>query len=163
MLHPFKRVIDSLIPSVLKMINKEKKIENVPYASTIGNLMYAQVCTHPDIAFVISVLGRYLSKLGMDYWQAAKHVMRYLQGTKEHLLTHKIPDKLEVIEGVVSWKSVKYTLTATSTMKAEYIACYKVIHQVVWLRNFISKFHLVENISKPLTIYYDNCTIVCFS
>ena len=28
-------------------------------------------------------------------------------------------------EGTVSWKSVKQTLTASSTMKVEYVACYE--------------------------------------
>ena len=27
--------------------------------------------------------------------------------------------------GAISWKSVKQTLTATSTMEAEYVACYE--------------------------------------
>ena len=33
----------------------------VPYSLVMGSLMYAQVCTRPDIGFVIGVLGRYLS------------------------------------------------------------------------------------------------------
>jgi hypothetical protein len=37
-------------------MNEMKKI---PYASAVGSLMYAQVCTRPDIAFAISVLGRF--------------------------------------------------------------------------------------------------------
>jgi len=40
-----------------------------PYASTIGSLTYAQVCTCPDIAFIVGVLGRYLSNPGMDLGQ----------------------------------------------------------------------------------------------
>ena len=32
-----------------------------PYSLVVGSLMYPQVCTHPDIAFVVGVLGRYLS------------------------------------------------------------------------------------------------------
>ena len=36
------------------------EMENVPYASTVGSLMCAQVYTRPNIAFIISVLGRYL-------------------------------------------------------------------------------------------------------
>ena len=32
-----------------------------PYRSAIGNLMYAQVCTHPDTIFIVGVLSRYLS------------------------------------------------------------------------------------------------------
>ena len=37
----------------------------VPYASLVGSLMYTQVCTRPDIIFVVGVLGRYLSDLGL--------------------------------------------------------------------------------------------------
>ena len=32
-------------------------MKNIPYASTVGSLMYAQVCTKPDIAFAVGVLG----------------------------------------------------------------------------------------------------------
>ena len=39
--------------------NKERdEMKVVPYASLVGSLMYAQVCTHPNIAFVVGVLGR---------------------------------------------------------------------------------------------------------
>ena len=50
----------------------------VPYSLVVGSLMYAQVCTHLDIAFVIGVLGRYLSDPGQSHWKAAKKVLRYL-------------------------------------------------------------------------------------
>ena len=48
----------------------------VPYSSVVGSLMYAQVCTCPDIAFVVNVLGRYLSDPGQSHWKAAKKVLR---------------------------------------------------------------------------------------
>ena len=32
-----------------------------------------------------------------------------------------------MVEGVVSWKSVKQTLTTSSTMEAEYVACYELL------------------------------------
>ena len=35
------------------------QMKAVPYASAIGSLQYAQVCTRPDLAFVTRVLGRY--------------------------------------------------------------------------------------------------------
>ena len=38
-----------------------------PYASILGSLMYAQVCTRPDIAFIVGVLGRYQSNPGNDH------------------------------------------------------------------------------------------------
>ena len=39
--------------------------------------------------------------------------------------------------GAVSWKSVKQTLTSSSTMEAEYMACYEATCQAIWLQNFI--------------------------
>ena len=51
---------------------KKKDMKRFPYASTIGSLMYAQVCTRPDIAYIIGMLGKYLSNPSMDYWKKAK-------------------------------------------------------------------------------------------
>jgi hypothetical protein len=39
-----------------------------PYASAVGSLQYAQVCTRPDLAFVTGVLGRYQSNRGKEHW-----------------------------------------------------------------------------------------------
>ncbi|RDX61241.1 hypothetical protein CR513_60547, partial [Mucuna pruriens] len=39
-------------------------MKNIPYASSVGSLMYAQVCTILDITYVVGVLGRYKSNLG---------------------------------------------------------------------------------------------------
>ena len=37
----------------------------VPYSSAVGSLQYTQVCTRPDLAFVIGLLGRYQSNSGI--------------------------------------------------------------------------------------------------
>ena len=66
-----------------------KEMQKIPYASAVGSLMYAQVCTRPDIAFIVGVLGRYLSNPGMDHWKAVKRVMRYLQRTKDYMLMYR--------------------------------------------------------------------------
>ena len=73
------------------------QMKNIPYAFIVGSLMYAQVYTRPYISFVVSMLGRYQSNPGMDHWRAAKKVLRYLQGTKNHMLTFKRTDHLEVV------------------------------------------------------------------
>ena len=57
---------------------EREHMKNIPYASAVGSLMYAQVCTRPDIAFAVGVLGRYQSNPGIDHWRAAKKVMKYL-------------------------------------------------------------------------------------
>ncbi|RVW36529.1 Retrovirus-related Pol polyprotein from transposon TNT 1-94 [Vitis vinifera] len=76
---------------------ESQEMQKIPYASAVGSLMYAQVCTRPDIAYIVGMLGRYLSNPGMDHWRAAKRVMRYLQRTKEYMLTYRRLDQLELI------------------------------------------------------------------
>lgn len=43
------------------------------------------------------MLGRYQSYLELFHWKAAKKVLRYLQDTKDHMLTYRRTNKLEVI------------------------------------------------------------------
>ena len=50
----------------------------VSYFSVVGSLMYAQVCTRHDIAFVVGVLGRYFSDPSQSHWKMTKKVLRYL-------------------------------------------------------------------------------------
>jgi len=76
---------------------EQKQMENIPYTSIVGSLMYAQTCTRPDISFAVGMLGRYQSNPKLDHWKSAKKILRYLQGTKDHMLTYKRSDHLEVI------------------------------------------------------------------
>ena len=43
-------------------------MSRVPYASAVGSMMYAMVCTHPDISQAVSVVSRYMANLGKDHW-----------------------------------------------------------------------------------------------
>ena len=47
-----------------KTQEEEEDMSRVPYASAVGSLMYAMVCTRPDIAHAVGVLSRFMSKLG---------------------------------------------------------------------------------------------------
>ena len=38
-----------------------EKMKGVPYASAIGSIMYAMLCTRPDVCLAISLAGRYQS------------------------------------------------------------------------------------------------------
>ena len=42
-------------------------MKTIPYSLVVGSLMYALVCTRPDISFVIDVLGRFLIDLGQRH------------------------------------------------------------------------------------------------
>nr|GEZ36642.1 retrotransposon protein, putative, Ty1-copia subclass [Tanacetum cinerariifolium]GEZ36644.1 retrotransposon protein, putative, Ty1-copia subclass [Tanacetum cinerariifolium] len=58
-----------------------ERMSKVPYANGFGNLMYLMVCTRPDIAYAVSVVGRYLENPGKNYWEAVKWIFKYLRGT----------------------------------------------------------------------------------
>ncbi|XP_052189888.1 secreted RxLR effector protein 161-like [Diospyros lotus] len=150
--------------------------------------MYAQVCTRPDIAFIVGMLGRYLNNPGIDHWKAAKRVMRYLQRTKDYMLTYRRSDQLEIIgysdsdfagcqdsrrstsgyiyllaRGAISWRSAKQTLIASSTMEAEFVACYEASNHGIWLLNFVTRLRILGGIEKPLKLYCDNKSAVLYS
>lgn len=120
--------------------------------------------------------------------KAVKKVLRYLQGTKDLILTYRRTDTLEVVGfndsnyagyvddkkstsgyifmmegGTVSWKNVKQTLTTSSTMEVEYVVCYEATCHAMWLRNFISALGVMDSISRPLKLYCDNSTTLSFS
>ena len=64
-------------------ITKDERayMEKVPYASTIGSLMYAMVCTRPDIAYAVRVVSRFMSNPGKQHWEAVEWILRYLKGS----------------------------------------------------------------------------------
>jgi hypothetical protein len=51
-------------------------MKSVPYVLTVGSLMYAQVCTHPDLAFVTGMLDRYQKNPGVSHWNEIKKSLK---------------------------------------------------------------------------------------
>ena len=76
----------------------------------------------PDIAYVVGMLGRYQSNPSIDHWKAVKKVLRYLQGTKDYMLTYRRTNNLEIIGYFDSdYANCKDTKKSTSS----YILCYQ--------------------------------------
>ena len=51
-----------------KTLDEENMMRQVPYASTIGSLMYAMLCTGPDIYYSVGMVSQYQSNLGPKHW-----------------------------------------------------------------------------------------------
>uniref|UniRef100_A0A3Q7G1C4 Reverse transcriptase Ty1/copia-type domain-containing protein n=1 Tax=Solanum lycopersicum TaxID=4081 RepID=A0A3Q7G1C4_SOLLC len=49
-------------------------------------LMYAMVCTRPDIAHAFGVVSRFLKNLGKEHWEDVKWILRYLRGISDEYL-----------------------------------------------------------------------------
>ena len=61
-------------------------MSRIPYSSAVGSLMYAMVCTRPDIAHAMGVVRRYMNNLGKEHWKVVQWILRYLRGTTSHAL-----------------------------------------------------------------------------
>ena len=61
-------------------------MSKVPYTSAIGSLMFAMMCIRPDIAHVVEVVSRFMSRPGKQHWEAVKWILRYLRGSSDTCL-----------------------------------------------------------------------------
>ncbi|KAH9734849.1 Integrase catalytic domain-containing protein [Citrus sinensis] len=132
-----------------------ERIRRVPYAEAVGSLMYAMLCTRPDICFAVRRISRYQSNPGPKHWTAVKYIMKYLKITKNYILVYS-GDKLIPVgytdsdfmsdkdsrkstsgyvftlgSGAISWRSVKQSCITDSTTEAEYVAASKAAKEVV--------------------------------
>ncbi|XP_058202632.1 MDIS1-interacting receptor like kinase 2-like [Rhododendron vialii] len=161
---------------------EKMKMENKPYAQAVGSLMYAMLCTRPDISYAVSVVNRYQSNPGEPHWAAVKRILRYIQGTEDYKLTyHCNGDNLEVVGysdadfsgdvddgkstsayvfllggGAISWSSKKQSCVAKSTMEAEYISYSGAASEAVWIKRFLEDLKINEIANKPIAIMRDN-------
>eukprot|EP00253_Pinus_taeda_P027130 PITA_27130 len=156
-----------------KTQDEEEDMSRVPYASAVGSLMYAMVCTRPDIAHAVGVLSRFMSKPGKEHWTAVKRVFRYLRGTSDYGLCYQGRPGLDrvldirgfvdadwagdldqrrstsgyvfnLFGGAVSWMSKKQSVVALSTTEAEYMAATHASKEAVWLQRLCSSMGLVQ-------------------
>lgn len=164
-----------------KTLDERRRMNGIPYASLIGSIMYAMICTRPDVAYALSATSRYQSDPGEAHWTAAKNILKYLKRHKDDFLVYGGDDELIVKGytdasfqtdkddfrsqsgfvfclngGAVSWKSAKQSTIADSTTEAEYIAAHEAAKEAIWLRKFIGELGVVPSIKGPIALYCDN-------
>ena len=157
------------------------QMTTIPFASALGSIMYAMICTRPDVAFALSVSGRYQSNPGMGHWTAVKNILKYLNRTKEMFLVYGGDEELRVKGytdasfmtdpddfksqsgfvftlngGAVSWKSSKQSTVADSTTEAEYIGASEASKEGFWIKKFITELGVVPSALDPVELYCDN-------
>ncbi|GJW15791.1 putative RNA-directed DNA polymerase [Tanacetum coccineum] len=159
-LTPNFKLTDKDCPSSKKNI---EKMDRVPYASAVGSLMYAMVCTRPDLAHAVGVVSRFLSNPGKKHWEAVKWIFRYLRGTsklgitfgngKPMLVGYTDSDLagnkdnmkstsgylMTFAGGAVSWQSRLQKCVALSTTEAEYVAATEACKELLWLKRFLQE------------------------
>ena len=72
-----------------KTKDEKEKMTRVPYANAVGSLMYAMMCTWPDICYAVRLVSRFQSNPGLAHWKAVKRILRYLKGTMDYILCYQ--------------------------------------------------------------------------
>ena len=179
-MEPGIRLSQSMAPSTPDEV---AFMATVPYASAVGALMYLSVATRPDIAYAVGVLCRFTSNPGEPHWKACKHLLRYLQGTKDLKLTFAPsssptsdlftvysdadhganPDNgksttgyvVKMGFGAINWSSKLQSIVALSTTEAEYVAAVSAGSDAIWTRHFLSELGY-DSLSTPSPLRVDN-------
>ncbi|GJU82987.1 retrovirus-related pol polyprotein from transposon TNT 1-94 [Tanacetum coccineum] len=165
------KVVSSPLTTNFKLTDKDcpsskkniEKMDRVPYASAVGILMYAMVCTKPDLAHAVGVVSRFLSNPGKKHWEAVKWIFRYLRGTSKLGITFGNGKPMLVgftdsdmagnkdnmkstsgylmtfAGGAVSWQSRLQKCVALSTTEAEYMAATEACKELLWLKRFLQE------------------------
>nr|GFB15035.1 hypothetical protein [Tanacetum cinerariifolium] len=126
-----------------------KRMQNVPYASAVGFIMYAVRSTRPDVAFAHNVTSRFQQNPGDIHWTIVKNILKYLRNTMDMFLVYRGDLKRELM-------SAKQSIFATSSTEAEYIVAFDASKEAVWVRKFISRLGVVPTIEETISMYCDN-------
>jgi transposase InsO family protein len=158
---------------------ERKEMENIPYKSAVGSLMYAMLGTRPDICYAVGALSRFSSNPGATHWKAVKRVFKYLKGTKDFAIEYKadeddlkgysdadwagdIDDRRSttgytfiIAAGAVTWSSKKQPTVALSTTEAEYMAITQAAKEAIWIGRLLSELGFSSE-GEVISIYGDN-------
>eukprot|EP00253_Pinus_taeda_P033410 PITA_33410 len=72
-----------------KTHEEEDDMSHFPYTSPDDSLMYAMVFTRLDIAHVVGVLSKFMSKPGKKHWITMKWIFRHLCDTNDYGLCYQ--------------------------------------------------------------------------
>lgn len=67
---------------------EREKMSSIPFKELVGGLQFVAQCSRPDISYAVSVVSSFSSDPGSAHWTAAKRILRYLKGTKDHKLVY---------------------------------------------------------------------------
>jgi len=156
------------------------------YQQLIGSLMYIACGTRPDIAYAVNTCAQFMSNPGNRHIEAAKHILRYLKGTKDVKLTYQRqppelanklfgyvdadhatdPDDRRSVGGyvlmlngaAVSWASRKIKVVAISSFESEWYSASICGCEVVVMRRLLEEIGFKQDL--PTNVFEDNAACI---
>nr|XP_033512267.1 secreted RxLR effector protein 161-like [Nicotiana tomentosiformis] len=148
------------LSDAMSLKNKAEReyMSRVPYANVVGSLMYAMVCTRPDISYAIGVVRRYMHDPGKEHWQAVKWILWYIRNTvyaglifeqedSQYLVGYCDSDYVDDLDKRRS--TTGYTTVALSTTEAQYMKITEAKKEAIWLQEeggvMVQKIRTTDN------------------
>jgi hypothetical protein len=156
---------------------------NAEYNRLTGSLQWLASRTRPDIARITSLLAQFNKAPTRKAFGAAKHVIRYLKGSRTRGITFRmsggpLPQPMvytdsdwggphhnrRSVSGYVvllagapiSWRSAKQTSVALSSNEAEYMAASEAARETQWLRRLLNEMEIYSAPLEPIAFHVDN-------
>ena len=156
-------------------------MRRVPYRSAVGSLLYAAMCTRPDITSAVARVSRFLENPGQAHWTAVKMILRYVKGTVDRKLVYRGSADANVTlvgycdsdwagdvdgrrstsgyvfflaKGPVAWGSHLQSIVSLSSTEAEYVAACSATKLACWLRSCLWELGCEQ--VEPTVIFEDN-------
>jgi hypothetical protein len=153
------------------------------YQSAVGSIMFAMLCTRPDIAFSVAILSKFAQNPTSLHEAGVQRVLRYLYGTTARGITYTGTTAISeepqltgycdsdwaadrddrksitgyaflLCEGAISWSSKKQKTPSLSTVEAEYMAATAAAKEALWWRTQMRE--LGYDITQATTLYSDS-------
>jgi hypothetical protein len=144
--------------------SERQEMDEKPYRSILGSVMWGQLATRPDLSFTVSLLSRFQSNPGLNHWQALMHVIGYIKNTLDYGLTYSRDKDLTPYAYVdadyggcrdtrrstsgyvflmagapVTWSSKRQATVSLSTVEAEYVAMSRCSQQMLWMQSWLDE------------------------
>ena len=74
----------------LSTTDEQSTMSRVLYASAIGSIICAMLCTRPDVSYALSMTSRYQANPGIKHWNAVKNILKFLRRTKDMFLVYNV-------------------------------------------------------------------------
>ena len=177
--------IPNLTPDMLESCTQE---EHAEYRRVIGEVMYLQTMTRPDLAQACSFLSQFLEAPLKWHLMEMRRMVRYIKGTTDRCIVyggpHQPPRGLSEGEltgcvdasweakrsisgwivfycgGVLLWGSRKQKMTTLSTAEAEIVAASEATKAVLAVRLLLRDIGV--EVKGPTTLFEDNQAAICF-
>lgn len=155
------------------------------YISKVGSLIYSSQISRPDIAYAVSVAGRFNANPNQHHMDNVNRIFAYLKGTMECGITYDktsdmrleafvdsdwggCPDTHRSTTGWVvtfggspiSWCSQRQKTVSLSSTEAEYVAASEAAKELIWLKGLVNELNLSNLRIKGIRLFIDNDSAV---